>query len=177
MSAKRFGPLGTTAPTAGEALPAVTKSVRPDADPFQASEAVTPKPRDAQKPSSPEVVTPENHEAPALRALDAEKAIATTFVTSEPSDAMNAPLTDAETAIIQKLLTPRRREVKKEDKVAFTWRISLDQADMLDEWARDFRRKLGRGRLDRSELLAAIVDEVSGRQDVLDAVASRLQNP
>jgi hypothetical protein len=75
-------------------------------------------------------------------------------------------------------MNSRPREVKKkEEKVAFTWRISLDQADLLDQWAMDFRRKIGVGRLDRSVLLAAIVDEVSGRPDVLDAVASRLQKP
>lgn len=166
---KRFSPVAFTAPTADEPIP-VTTPTRPDPEPFKAPEAIVPNPRETEKAN--------NRDVTVAQASDSEGPLAIATVGPELLDPVKPVLSEAEASIIQKLLTTRGREVKKkEEKVAFTWRISLDQADLLDRWAMDLRRKLGRGRLDRSELLAAIVDEVSDRPDVLDAVEARLHKP
>lgn len=174
---KRFSPVAFTAPTAEEPIPAAVTPLRPDAEPFKAHDVVTPQPREAEHDGRHDVVKLQSQSVKTSQAQGVMNSVASEVATPERLETMAARLRDAEASDIHKLLTSRGREVKKkEDRVAFTWRISLDQADLLDGWAMDFRRKLGRGRLDRSELLAAIVDEVSGRPDVLEAVASRLQS-
>ena len=60
-------------------------------------------------------------------------------------------------------------------RTAFTWRLTADQALMLDDMMLRLKRQLGRPKLDRAEMLLALValaDESSG---VFGALVARMQ--
>jgi hypothetical protein len=62
--------------------------------------------------------------------------------------------------------TPGRQDVATspaparpgDGRTAFTWRLTADQALMMDEMALRLKRQLGRAKLDKAEMLAALVD-------------------
>lgn len=72
--------------------------------------------------------------------------------------------------------TSRRQDVKTPDKrLAYTWRITREQNDQLDRLAIAVRDEAGRLKLDRSELLAVLLDYAAeGRADVIADLAQRL---
>ena len=74
--------------------------------------------------------------------------------------------------------TSRRHDVKTPDKrLAYTWRITREQNDQLDRLAIAVRDEAGRLKLDRSELLAVLLDYAAeDRADVIADLAQRLQD-
>ncbi len=73
--------------------------------------------------------------------------------------------------------TPVRHAVQtssKGDRIAFTWRLTPEQADQLDTLVLNLRRQLGRGRLDRAAMLQAMVELVSEREDIQTDLVKRL---
>lgn len=67
--------------------------------------------------------------------------------------------------------TPPPRE-----KIAFTWRLTPDEHDRLDDMVRDVRRQAGLRRLDRATLLQALVDLTHDNPAVYGALIGRLQD-
>jgi hypothetical protein len=60
-------------------------------------------------------------------------------------------------------------------RTAFTWRLTADQALTLDDLTLQLKRQLGRGRLDRAELLAALTDLAHDNSAVFAALVAQLQ--
>lgn len=88
--------------------------------------------------------------------------------------------------------TPRGREAKasrgheaarqkgheakaSEKRLSYSWRITRAQNDQLDRLATAVRDEAGRMRLDRSELLAALVNYASERPDVIAELAQHIE--
>jgi hypothetical protein len=61
------------------------------------------------------------------------------------------------------------------DRTAFTWRLTADQALTLDEMMLRLKRELGRAKLDRAEMLAALVGLAADNPGVFGALVARLQ--
>jgi hypothetical protein len=71
----------------------------------------------------------------------------------------------------------RRLDVQtsvKERRIAFTWRLSLQEADKLEALVFDLRHELGRRRLDRATVLQALVDLASEGEDIRACLTKRL---
>ncbi|MGH3259648.1 MAG: hypothetical protein ACRDOU_30330 [Streptosporangiaceae bacterium] len=80
--------------------------------------------------------------------------------------------------------TPRRQDVPVSGarasapggRTAFTWRLTADQALTLDEMMLRLKRDLGRAKLDRAEMLAALVGLAADNPGVFGALVARLQD-
>jgi hypothetical protein len=59
-------------------------------------------------------------------------------------------------------------------RTAFTWRLTAGQAVQLDEMTLRLKRELGRGKLDRAEMLAALVALAADNPAVFGALVARL---
>lgn len=140
-----------TAPTAEEPIPTVTAPGPPDVAPFRAPAVAPPRPRDAETPSAPDVETQGSRDAETSSSREAAK--------SDRHDASTLGSSD----------------VKTEGRIAFTWRLTTEEAERLDMLALEMRRKIGRGSLARTKLLQAMVDLTSERQDVKEDLAKRLR--
>jgi hypothetical protein len=80
------------------------------------------------------------------------------------------------------VMTPGRQDVTTSrpaaspaGRIAFTWRLTPAQAFTLDDMTLRLKRQLGRGKLDRSELLAALVGLADDNPAVFGALVARLQ--
>lgn len=60
-------------------------------------------------------------------------------------------------------------------RIAYTWRLTLDEADQLGGLVRRLRRQLGRGRLDKAAVLLALVGLADEDADVEATVLERLR--
>ena len=80
--------------------------------------------------------------------------------------------------------TPGRQDVAAssaparnvEGRTAFTWRLTADQALALDEMTLRLKRQLGRPKLDKAEMLAALVGLAEENSAVFGALVARLQS-
>lgn len=80
--------------------------------------------------------------------------------------------------------TPKRRDVTKsrrrapsvEDSVALTVRFDPDEYNEIDEWLLSLRRELGRARLDKSEVVRALLLAARERADVRRALLALLKS-
>lgn len=81
------------------------------------------------------------------------------------------------------VVTPGRQDVVASpsptrpagDRTAFTWRLTADQALALDDMMLRLKRQLGRPKLDRAEMLAALVALAADNPPVFGALVARLQ--
>ena len=62
----------------------------------------------------------------------------------------------------------------QDKRIAFTWRLTPDQANQLDELVLGLRRDLGRGRLDRATVLQTLVDLATENDTIRKATRKRL---
>ena len=74
---------------------------------------------------------------------------------------------------------PRRQDAETSEtaprRSAFTWRLTPEQANELDELVLRMRRELGLGRLDRAEVLLALVQAAGANRAVYADVLKRLE--
>ena len=61
-------------------------------------------------------------------------------------------------------------------RTAFTWRLTAAQALALDDLMLRLKRELGRPKLDRAEMLAALVDLAATQPAVFAMVVAQLQD-
>lgn len=81
------------------------------------------------------------------------------------------------------VVTPGRQDVATPDartralggRTAFTWRLTADQALTLDEMMLRLKRQLGRPKLDRAEMLSALVGLAGDNPGVFGALVARMQ--
>jgi hypothetical protein len=79
--------------------------------------------------------------------------------------------------------TPGRQDVTAsqiparagDSRTAFTWRLTAEQALMMDEMTLRLKRQLGRAKLDKAEMLAALVGLAADNAGVFGALAARMQ--
>ena len=79
--------------------------------------------------------------------------------------------------------TPGRQDVPtqpgqarvQERRTAFTWRLTAEQGITLDTMMLRLKRELGRPKLDRSEMLAALVGLADDNPAVFGALVARMQ--
>ena len=91
--------------------------------------------------------------------------------------AAGLPPSADETAAIQ---TPRRQDVTspadaQERRTAFTWRLTGEQGITLDMMVIRLKRELGRAKLDRAEMLAALVALADRNPAVFGALAAQMR--
>jgi hypothetical protein len=86
---------------------------------------------------------------------------------------------DAPAADVQ---TPRRQDVKtpaaaagKPARIAFTWRLTPDEANRIDALVLRMRSDLGLARLDRATLLAALCQLADANPAVYGAALGQIQ--
>jgi hypothetical protein len=75
--------------------------------------------------------------------------------------------------------TSRRTDVKASEKPqrsAYTWRLTPEEANRLDELVIRLRSELGVARLDRATMLAALTALAAESPAVFGALAARLQD-
>ena len=60
-------------------------------------------------------------------------------------------------------------------RTAFTWRLTADQALLLDEMTLRLKRQLGRPKLDKAEMLASLVGLAADNAAVFGALVARMQ--
>ena len=85
--------------------------------------------------------------------------------------------TPAQKASKGEVKTSRRQGVKtsnQDRRIAFTWRLKLEEADKLEDLLLELRRQLGRPRLDRATLLQTLVDLAVENKTVRTQVVKRL---
>jgi hypothetical protein len=63
----------------------------------------------------------------------------------------------------------------RERRTAFTWRLTAEQGMTLDTMMLRLKRELGRPKLDRSEMLTALVALADDNPAVFGALVARLQ--
>lgn len=71
----------------------------------------------------------------------------------------------------------RRLDVQTSDsdrRIAFTWRMRVEEADKLEDLLLNLRRHLGRPRLDRATVLQALVDLAVEKDNVRTWLTKRL---
>jgi hypothetical protein len=81
------------------------------------------------------------------------------------------------------VVTPGRQDVtappgvarRQERRTAFTWRLTAEQGITLDTMMLRLKRELGRPKLDRSEMLAALVGLADDNPAVFGALIARMQ--
>ena len=61
-------------------------------------------------------------------------------------------------------------------RTAFTWRLTADQALALDEMTLRLKRQLGRAKLDKAEMLAALVGLAEENSAVFGALVAWMQS-
>jgi hypothetical protein len=61
-------------------------------------------------------------------------------------------------------------------RTAYTWRLTADQALTMDDLMLRLKRELGRGKLDRAEMLAALVGLAAGNPGIFGALVAQLQS-
>ena len=61
-------------------------------------------------------------------------------------------------------------------RTAFTWRLTAEQGITIDMMVLRLKRELGRAKLDRAEMLAALVGLADGNPAVFGALVAYLQN-
>jgi hypothetical protein len=79
--------------------------------------------------------------------------------------------------------TSRRRDVDRpaarlsssQGRIAYTWRLTADQALAMDDLMLRLKRELGRGKLDKAEMLAALVSLAAGNPGIFGALVAQLQ--
>jgi hypothetical protein len=91
--------------------------------------------------------------------------------------AAGLPPSADETAAVQ---TPGRQDVRtpadaQERRTAFTWRLTAAQALALEEMMLRLKRELGRPKLGRADMLAALTGLASDNPAVYAALVARLQ--
>lgn len=62
------------------------------------------------------------------------------------------------------------------DRTAFTWRLTADQALELDEMTLRLKRELGRPKLDKAEMLTALVGLAGENPAIFGALVARMQS-
>lgn len=82
---------------------------------------------------------------------------------------------EAQTARPRGVPAPERPAVETPGRTAFTWRQSFDQAETLDLLTIDMRRALGGGRVDKADLLWALVRACNDDPYVRGLVVARLK--
>jgi hypothetical protein len=81
-----------------------------------------------------------------------------------------------ETARRQDVVTPAGGARTPAARTAFTWRLTADQALALDEMTLRLKRQLGRAKLDKSEILAALVGLAEENPAIFGALVARMQS-
>lgn len=74
----------------------------------------------------------------------------------------------------------RRPDVKtagpsQPSRTAFTWRLTAEQAFAMDDMTLRLKRELGRAKLDRAEILTALMQLAAGNPAVFGALVAQLQ--
>ena len=67
------------------------------------------------------------------------------------------------------------RQGPAKERIAFTWRLTPAEANTIDGMVLDLKRQLGRARLDRAEMLAALVGLAASNPAVFGALVAQLQ--
>ncbi len=75
----------------------------------------------------------------------------------------------------QDVATPPAPAKSGDGRTAFTWRLTADQALDLDEMTLRLKRQLGRAKLDKAEMLAALVGLAKENPPVFGALVARMQ--
>ena len=71
--------------------------------------------------------------------------------------------------------TPAKAAKVAAARTAFTWRLTADQALMMDDMLLRLKRQLGRPKLDRAGMLAELVALADDNPGVFGALAARMQ--
>ena len=71
--------------------------------------------------------------------------------------------------------TPAAGARAQERRTAFTWRLTAEQGITLDTMMLRLKRELGRPKLDRAEMLAALVGLADDNPAVFGALVARMQ--
>jgi hypothetical protein len=75
----------------------------------------------------------------------------------------------------QDVVTPAAGARAQERRTAFTWRLTAEQGIALDTMMLRLKRELGRPKLDRAEMLAALVALAGENPAVFGALVARMQ--
>ncbi len=75
----------------------------------------------------------------------------------------------------QDVVTPARTAQAPGGRTAFTWRLTADRALALDEMTLRLKRQLGRAKLDKAEMLEALVGLAEENPAVFGALVARMQ--
>jgi hypothetical protein len=99
-----------------------------------------------------------------------------TSVAAPPADEPESPAESPKTKPTRSSVkTSRRQDAKtSEQRLAYTWRLTRDQADQLDRATLAVRDAAGRIRLDRAEMLAALLDQLDEDPAYAKKIARRL---
>lgn len=76
----------------------------------------------------------------------------------------------------QDVATSARGAMAASGRTAFTWRLTAEQALALDEMTLRLKRQLGRPKLDKAEMLAALVGLAGENPAIFGALVARMQN-
>ena len=82
---------------------------------------------------------------------------------------------DVTTSGRQDVARPAARPGGPQGRTAYTWRLTADQALTMDDLMLRLKRELGRGKLDKAEMLAALVGLAAGNPGVFGALVAQLQ--
>jgi hypothetical protein len=104
----------------------------------------------------------------------AKKRIFDTVAHTQPTadDAVRRP--DVRASRRPEVKASRRPDVETSERVAFTWRLTPEQADQVDTLVLQLRRQLGRTRLTKAEVLLALVELVEADPAVRRELLVRL---
>ena len=75
----------------------------------------------------------------------------------------------------QDVRRPAARGGGSQGRTAYTWRLTADQALAMDDLMLRLKRELGRRKLDKAEMLAALVGLAAGNPGVFGALVAQLQ--
>ena len=73
-------------------------------------------------------------------------------------------------------MTPAAQTREVGERTAYTWRLTAEQALMLNDMLLRLQRQLGRPKLDRAEMLAALTGLANSNPAVFGALVAQLQS-
>jgi hypothetical protein len=97
-----------------------------------------------------------------------------TVAHTQPTADEAIPGADVQTSRRPEAKTSGRLDVEQTERVAFTWRMSPEEADRLDVLVLELRRQLGGLRLTKAQVLQAMVDLVETEPAIRRALLVRL---
>ncbi len=141
-----------------------------------AQDVESPERQDVQRSTAQDAATAERTDVQPSKAQDAQPSSTRKVQGSKRGDVKTAGRPEGKKAKAADGQGPGTPDGEDSGRISYTWRITVDQADQMDDLVRATRRRLGLRRLDRATVLQALVDAATENPEVQAALINQLRS-